>query len=65
MAVLIKEMEMPKTCDSCHLNYDCYMCGVNNKPLFGKNAPENFDSSAARLPTCPLEEITYIEVKNE
>lgn len=63
VSTLIKGMKMPETCDTCPLSYDCYACILDYKPFFGEYAPENFDPSAARLPTCPLEETTYIEVE--
>lgn len=54
MDIVIKGMNMPATCDVCWLNYDSYKCIVTHDRLFGKEAPEGFDSGLERLPSCPL-----------
>ena len=60
-SILIKGMEMPKTCFDCPLSYDFYICNLNSKSFYGADAPADFDPSTARLPTCQLEETNYID----
>ncbi len=50
MSVLIN-MEMPKTCGECALNYDSYACIMTGSRFFKDS---EFDSFKGRLEDCPL-----------
>ena len=55
MAILIKNMEIPKCCADCPIEYDMMMC-----PLTGTNWFHDvlyFDAHEERLDDCPLIEI--------
>lgn len=53
MSVVIRGMNMPKSCDECDLNYDCFRCilPIESSLLYGK------DTANGRLPNCPLVEL--------
>jgi len=53
MSVLIKGMEMPRSCDVCPMNYDFCWCMLlaGCKRVICK---DGFDSETMRLPDCPL-----------
>ena len=52
-SVLIKGMKMPRNCDECELNYDCFRCilPIEDSLLLDK------DTANSRLPNCPLVEL--------
>lgn len=52
MSILIKNMDMPKSCMYCPLNYDCISCEVNHDVDFDF---EGYDKE--RHKDCPLVEI--------
>ena len=54
MSVLIKDMEIPKCCDDCHLNYDQIHCIITGTQFYYN---DDFDCGEERLPDCPLIEI--------
>ena len=49
--VYIKGMQMPKTCEECSLNYDCFACIVTGIRFYGDS---DFDPSKGKLENCPL-----------
>ena len=58
MSVLIKNMEMPKNCSECPLNYDQMMCTVTGTRWWSDTMVlMNFDSAKERLFDCPLVEV--------
>lgn len=54
MSVLIKDMEIPKCCDDCYLNYDQIHCIITGTQFYYNS---DFDCGEERLPDCPLIEI--------
>ncbi|MBO7423600.1 MAG: hypothetical protein J6T99_09495 [Oscillospiraceae bacterium] len=58
VAIIIKNVDMPKTCRDCPLIYDAYMCNAIPANFYTSDLLQiGFDSSEERLPDCPLEEI--------
>lgn len=53
MSVLIKGMEMPKTCEECALNYDSCAC-IKTGSRFFRGRETEFDPFKGRLEDCPL-----------
>ena len=56
MSVLIKGMEMPKSCDDCPLNYDSIDCMVADNALREKGSGD-FLFDHERQPNCPLVDV--------
>lgn len=54
MAVLIPDLEMPKSCVECPCCYDNYFCEILKRNFFDRN--KVFDFTTERLPKCPLVE---------
>lgn len=58
MSILIKDMEMPKNCNDCPLNYDQMACKVTGTRWWSDTMVlMGFDSDKERLYDCPLVEI--------
>lgn len=58
MSVLIKNMEMPKNCQDCPLNYDQMACIVTGTRWWSDTIVlMGFDSEKERLFDCPLVEV--------
>lgn len=58
MSILIKNMEMPKNCSDCPLNYDQMACKVTGTRWWSDTMVlMGFDSDKERLYDCPLVEI--------
>lgn len=55
MSVLIKGMEMPKSCGDCPFDYDCFCCAITLHNFFILD--ENFDFTTERASDCPLVEV--------
>lgn len=57
MSVIIRGMDLPKSCSSCPICYDDEECPVSDL-RFWRGRPENneFSFIAERHPRCPLEE---------
>lgn len=55
MAVLIKDMEMPKSCTDCVMCYDLMLCPITDTKVDW----EKMDTE--RLPNCPLKESHEIQ----
>ena len=53
MSILIKGMEMPKTCEECALNYDSCAC-IKTGSRFFRDRETEFDPFKGRLEDCPL-----------
>ena len=53
--ILIRGMEMPKTCSQCPMCYDYMMCKLNHFVFWNTNEP--FDCCDDRLAGCPLVEL--------
>ena len=53
--ILIKGMEMPKTCSQCPLCYDYMMCSLRDGRFSHMGEP--FDCCEMRLADCPLVEL--------
>ena len=57
MSVIVRGMEMPKSCSECPLNYDQMACDVTLTRWWSDTMVlMNFDSDKERLPNCPLVE---------
>ena len=54
MSVLIKDMEMPETCEDCPFNYDEMSCTITGTRWWV--LLEDFDYTKERLYDCPLSE---------
>lgn len=52
MAVLIKNMQLPKSCMDCDICYDMMLCPIISEKMDW----EKMDTE--RLPNCPLEEVS-------
>ena len=61
MAVIVKNMNMPRCCSECELCYDMIACIVTWKHFYRGNTPPDTDNE--RLPDCPLIPITEEQVK--
>ena len=62
MAVLIRDMEMPKSCIDCFLRHE-YECDLTGKVPFGKIDDDTYDFAigyTVRPDWCPLEEVTLV-----
>ena len=58
MSVIVKNMEMPKNCSDCPLNYDQMACKVTGTRWWSDTMVlMNFDSCKERLHDCPLIEL--------
>lgn len=58
MSILIKDMDMPKNCSDCPLNYDQMSCSVTGTGWWSDTMVlMDFDSCKERLYNCPLVEI--------
>ena len=53
--ILIRGMEMPKTCSQCPLCYDYMMCSLRDGRF--SHMGESFDCCEMRLADCPLVEL--------
>ena len=53
--ILIRGMEMPKTCSQCPLCYDYMMCSLREGRF--SHMGESFDCCEMRLADCPLVEL--------
>jgi len=53
--ILIRGMEMPKTCSQCPLCYDYMMCSLRDGRF--SRMGESFDCCEMRLADCPLIEL--------
>lgn len=51
---LIVEMEMPRNCDECEVNYDCAFCGITGSAFYGNTQIPNFVPDEQKLPNCPI-----------
>lgn len=61
MSVIVKGMEMPKSCSDCPLNYDMMLCCITGTRWWSDTIVlMNFDCDKQRLYDCPL-----VEVKDE
>lgn len=57
-SVLVRGMEMPKSCDDCPLNYDQMACAVTGTRWWSDRMMlMDFDSDKERLYDCPLIEV--------
>ena len=54
MSKLIIEMEMPRNCDECEVNYDCAFCGITGSAFYGNTQIPNFMPDKQKLPDCPI-----------
>ena len=54
MSKLIVEMEMPRNCDECVVNYDCAFCGITGSAFYGNTQMPNFAPDEQKLPDCPI-----------
>ena len=54
VAILIKNMEMPKTCSDCPIDYDFVCCQFFDKSWVAMG----FDNTEGRHLDCPLVELT-------
>lgn len=54
MSKLIVEMEMPRNCDECEVNYDCAFCGITGSAFYGNTQMPNFMPDEQKLPDCPI-----------
>lgn len=54
MSKLIVEMEMPRNCDECEVNYDCAFCGITGSAFYGNMQMPNFMPDEQKLPDCPI-----------
>lgn len=54
MSKLIVEMEMPRNCDECEVNYDCAFCGITGSAFYGNTQIPNFMPDKQKLPDCPI-----------
>lgn len=58
MSVIVRGMEMPKSCSDCPLNYDQMACDVTGTRWWSDTMVlMGFDSDKERLYDCPLVEI--------
>ena len=58
MSVIVKNMEMPKNCSGCPLNYDQMACKVTGTRWWSDTMVlMGFDSDKERLYDCPLIEL--------
>lgn len=58
MSVIVRGMEMPKSCSDCPLNFDQIACDVTLTRWWSDTMVlMNFDSDKERLPNCPLVEV--------
>lgn len=53
MSVIIKGLEMPKSCCDCPMCYDMIQCTVA-EPLIDFCRDDDFDFRGERHPRCPL-----------
>ena len=51
---LIVEMDMPRNCDECEVNYDCAFCGITGSAFYGNRHTPDFVPHESRLPDCPI-----------
>lgn len=56
MSILIKNVQMPKNCSDCPLNYDMMSCMITGT-RFWSDTLMDFDCQESRLYDCPLVEI--------
>lgn len=56
MSILIKGMEMPKSCSDCPMCYDMMQCSIA-EPIINFFKVKEFEFCAERHPRCPLVEI--------
>ena len=59
MAVIIRDMEMPKSCADCSIFYDMICCPITETQADWTNM------NAERLHNCPLEPVNDKENQNE
>lgn len=58
MSVLVKGMEIPKSCGECPLDYDSIACRATNKEFPNRSSDDGFDAYCnTRMPDCPLVEV--------
>ena len=55
MAILIKDMEMPKTCEDCNLESLCSLW-IESRRLCGF---EDHKGATIRHPNCPIDEVVH------
>ena len=61
MAILIPNIDMPKSCSDCPLEYDCFVCRLTDTDFCDNEYEE--DWCETRMPDCPLIEIPDDAVK--
>ena len=64
MAIIIKNMEMPKCCDDCPIAYDYMCCSITDTKFWGEDDTYP-DSSESRMSDCPLTEIYEGRTNND
>ena len=57
MSVLIKGMEMPKTCSDCLLSYECTFCSLNAEIYFHGTGDDYFNKRDDRCPLVEMDEV--------